>query len=177
MFRRVPLALSFLLIACACVAAQSPRKLNPAERLTQGGSDPAARAILVLRKLDSEVIVYRSLGEFEEGGKLASVSLRQFEGDLAMTVAEVGPLLAQIPSVKLRLEITNALDSYRDGLFWWRQVDQPQVVHVSALQATEQPRTISDTAFRSSIPYTVAIHWRQARKYLNQAEVARASRP
>ena len=81
-----------------------------------GDSDPAAQAILALRKLDREVIVYRSLADWEEAGKLASVSLRQFESDLAMTVAEIEPLLAQIPSGKLRRDITNALDSYRDGL-------------------------------------------------------------
>jgi hypothetical protein len=177
MFPRVPLALSFLLITFAGVAAQSPRKLNSAERQLPGDSDPAAQAIIALRKLDHEVIVYRSLADWEEAGKLASVPLRQFERDFAIASAEVGPLLAKIPSSKLRGELSNALDSYRDGLFWWRQIDQPRVVHVSALQTTDQPQTISDTAFRSTIPYNVAIHWRQARKYLNQAEVARASRP
>jgi hypothetical protein len=169
MFPRVPLALSFLLITFAGVAARSPRKFNSAERQTAGDSDPAAQAILALRKLDREVIVYRSLADWEEAGKLASVSLRQFESDLAMTVAEIEPLLAQIPSGKLRRDITNALDSYRDGLFWWRQIDQPRVVHVSAL-SLEATRSGADTTYRSTIPYTIAIHWRQAQRYLNQAE-------
>src|SRR5258708_16026568 len=129
-----------------------------------------ARAIAALKRLDRDVLVYRSLGDFEESGKLARVSFETFRNDLAEVTAEVEPLLSRLPPSRLKTEIGNALDSYRDGAFWWQKIDQPRVVHVSALAFSEPTRTSSDTALLSSVPYTVAIHWRQAEKYLKRAE-------
>jgi hypothetical protein len=79
-------------------------------------------------------------------------------------------MLSRLSQSRLKTEISNALDSYRDGAFWWQKIDQPRVVHVSALTATDFNRTPSDTAFLSTVPYTVAIHWRQADRYLKRAE-------
>ena len=129
-----------------------------------------ATALEALKRLEGDVIVYRSLADFEADGRLARVPLQLFEDRLREVSAELEPLLNRIPAGKPKLELTNALDSYRDGVFWWRQIDQPRVVNVSALAFAESNRTPSDTAFLSSIPYTVAIHWRQAEKYLRQAE-------
>jgi hypothetical protein len=130
----------------------------------------AARSIAALRRLDNDVLVYRSLGDFEANGKLARVSFEAFTDDLNKVTAEVEPVLSRLPQSRLKSEISNALDSYRDGAFWWEKINQPRVVHVSALTATEFNRTPSDTAFLSTVPYTVAIHWRQAGKYLKRAE-------
>ena len=129
-----------------------------------------ARAIAALKRLDRDVLVYRSLGDFEESGKLARVSFETFRNDLAEVTAEVEPLLSRLPPSRLKTEIGNALSSYRDGAFWWQKIDQPRVVHVSALAFSEATRTSSDTALLASVPYTVAIHWRQAEKYLKRAE-------
>jgi len=130
----------------------------------------AARSIAALKRLDKDVLVYHSLSDFEESGKLARVSFETFRNDLGEVTAEVEPLLSRLPPGKLKTEITNALDSYRDGAFWWQKIDQPRVVHVSALAFADHTRTPSDAAFLSTVPYTVAIHWRQARKYLKRAE-------
>src|SRR5712691_4214766 len=130
----------------------------------------AARAITALKRLDRDVLVYRSLGDFEESSKLARVSFETFRNDLQEVTAKVEPLLSRLPQGKLKTEITNSLDSYRDGAFWWQKIDQPRVVHVSALAFADNTRTRSDAAFLSTVPYTVAIHWRQARKYLKRAE-------
>ena len=170
---RVSLALSLVILSCACVAAQSLTRPKSTELKPVGDRTSAAQAILALRKLDDDVIVYGSLGEFEANGKLARVSLPKFESDFELAVTQVEPLLARIQPGKLRSELTNTLASYRDGLFWWRQIDQPRVVHVSSLTASEGARANSDAAFLATVPYTVAIHWRQARKYLNQAEASR----
>ena len=163
---RFSLALSILVLICAGAEAQSLTK----PRTAAVDSTPAAQAILALRKLDQDVIVYRSLGEFEENGKLARVSLTRFESSFEVAAGEIESFLAQVPPGKLRTEINNALFSYRDGLFWWRQVDQPRVVHVSSLTANAVSRSGSDASLRASLPYTVAIYWRQARKYLSRAE-------
>ena len=170
MIPRFSLALSILCLACACVAAQSHAKLSSVEGKTLAPERPAAKALRALRQLDQDVIVYRSPGELEESGKLARISLAGFQKNFELAAAEVNSLLPEIPPSKLRTEIINALASYRDGLFWWQQVDQPKVVQVSALAVTETSRAVSDRAFVSTVPYTVAIHWRQAHKYLSKAE-------
>ena len=129
-----------------------------------------ARAISALKRLDRDVLVYHSLGDFEESGKLARVSCETFRNDLGEVAAEVEPLLSRLPQSRLKTELQNALDSYRDGAFWWQKIDQRRVVHVSALAFSESTRTSSDTALLANVPYTVAIHWRQAEKYLKRAE-------
>jgi hypothetical protein len=75
-----------------------------------------------------------------------------------------------MPAGRLKLQSTNTLDSFRDGFFWWRQIDQPRVVSVSALAAAHETQSPADAAFISTVPYTVAIHWRQAHAYLNQSQ-------
>ena len=168
------LALLILLFAVSVSAhGQSIARANPSRNLiARTGNDQmlAARAISALKRLDRDVLVYRSLGDFEEGGKLARVSCETFRNDLAEVTAEVEPLLSRLPPSRMKTEIGNALNSYRDGAFWWQKIDQPRVVHVSALAFSEPTRTSSDTALLASVPYTVAIHWRQAEKYLIRAE-------
>ena len=159
---------SCLLIPFA-TPGQSVARLNEAPTIVVANDETNAKAITALQRLEKQVIVYRSLGDFEEDGRLALVSFRTFEHELLEVTNEVQPILARMPESKLRTELTNALASYRDGAFWWGKIDQPRVVHVSALRL-ESTHTASDTAFLSSTPYTVAIHWRQAHKYLTQAQ-------
>src|SRR4051812_34785362 len=166
---RFSLALSLLIFTCACVQAQSLAKINLSTPTSS--STAATRAVNALRKLDDQVIVYNSLGEFEESRKLARVSLTTFQVELRSATADVQTFLTQIPAGKVRTEILNALNSYRDGVFWWQQVDQPRVVQVSSLK-TEAFASKPEAIFLSSIPYTVVIHWRQAHKYLGRAETA-----
>jgi hypothetical protein len=129
----------------------------------------AGRSLAALKRLERGVLVYRSLGDFEANGKLARVSYQVFRKDLTEVSAEVEPLLSRLPPSKLRTELDNALASFRDGEFWWRKIDQPRVVQVSALTSTANNRTPSDTPFADTIPYTVTIHWRQANRYLRRA--------
>ena len=130
----------------------------------------AARSMLSLKRLENDVLVYRSLGDFEANGKLARVSYQAFRNDLNEVTAEVEPVLSRLPPSRLKTELSNALASYRDGEFWWQQIDQPRVVNVSALAATGNSRAPSDKALLSTVPYTVVIHWRQANRYLRRAE-------
>lgn len=130
----------------------------------------ASRSMAALKRLEKDVLVYRSLGDFEASGKLARVSYQAFRNDLSEVTAEVEPILTRLPQGKLKAELTNALDSYRDGEFWWQKIDRPRVVSISALAGTANTRTPSDTAFVDTIPYTVTIHWRQANRYLRRAQ-------
>ena len=176
------LVLVILLFVCAAAYGQSVARANrpgtmdtliAESKIETKATDEytlAARSINALKRLDNEVLVYRSLGEFEANGKLARVSFAAFTDELGKVTAEVEPILSRLPQSRLKTEISNALDSYRDGAFWWQKIDQPRVVHVSALTATDTGRAPSDTVFQSTIPYTVAIHWRQAGRYLKSAE-------
>ena len=130
----------------------------------------AARSIVALKRLEKDVLVYRSLGDFDGNGKLARVSYQAFRNDLNEVTAEVEAQLARLPESRLKAELGNALASYRDGEFWWQKMDQPRVVNVSALAGTGKRLAQSDTALLSTVPYTVAIHWRQAGRYLKSAE-------
>lgn len=159
----------FLLVALAATSAPAQSLVRLNQRPSFDNTKNEVRALAALKRLETNVMVYRSLGQFEADCRLARVTLQTFETELAKVTNELDSLLAQVPAGKFRTEIINAFDSYRDGVFWWRQVDQPRVVHVSAL-TSEPNRSPADTTYLSTIPYTVAIHWRQAQKYLNQAE-------
>jgi hypothetical protein len=174
------LALVILLLLSSAAYAQSPARAQQFSLTNSRVSETtfatdnsehamASRGIAALERLDKDVLVYRSLGDFEANGKLARVSLAAFQNDLQEVTAEVEPLLSRLSPGKLKSEITNALASYQDGAFWWQKINQPRVVHVSALSANGFNSTPSDTAFVSSVPYTVAIHWRQANRYLKRA--------
>jgi hypothetical protein len=153
--------------ACVSLHGQTPARVNHLAGPAPPGD--AWRAIIALQRLDRDVLVYRSLGDFEENGTLARVSFDVFRNDLRQVSQEVEPLIARLPQGSLKIEIANALDSYRDGAFWWEKIDQPKVVPVSALTSINVTHTSADAVFLSTVPYTVVIHWRQAGKYLKRA--------
>lgn len=129
-----------------------------------------ARAIAVLRRLERDVIVYRSLGDFEEGRKLSLVPLATFEQHFTEVRAEVTPMLDEMPAGKLKNDLSNALDSYQDGLFWWKQTEEPRVVNIVNLAYATRERSAADDVLHATVPYTVATHWRHAHDYLARAE-------
>ncbi len=169
---RLSLALSTfgVLLISTAVHGQIRANLNRAMTDTSSCATVDARAIAALTRLDQLAIVHRSRGDFEESGKLARVALPAFEQALREVEVELQPILNEMAPNELRNAITNALDSYRDGAYWWRQIDQPRVINASALAPTNPLRTAADAAFLSTIPYTVAIHWRRAHDYLKQVE-------
>src|SRR6266511_481050 len=84
--KRPFLALLILVSWCALAHGQSLARRQHADVqiIEDATADQvlAARAILLLKRLDDDVIVYRSLGEFEESGKLARVSFDAFKTEL-----------------------------------------------------------------------------------------------
>src|SRR5256714_15092673 len=147
-------AIVVLLMSSTTLSAQSVARLNVRgdEAATESGN---AKAIAALRSLESDVIVYRSLGDFEDSGKLARVSLLKFEQRLSTVTRELEPMLDRMPASKLKFELTNALDSFRDGAFYWRQVDQPRFVNISALRDAESNRTAAQSSKLATIRYNL----------------------
>jgi hypothetical protein len=169
---RFPLiiAIIILLLSSVTMRAQSVARVDQSSNEAADG-DANAKAIAALKRLDKDVIVYRSLADFQDTGKLARVSLQAFQQELNEVTREVEPLIMRMPASKLKMKLANALDAFRDGAYWWRQVDQPRVISVSALASSDISRSSADTAFLETAPYTVAINWRQAHAYLTQAEI------
>jgi hypothetical protein len=147
-------------------ARVEPPAIVPARQHAAG-----AEALAALRRLQERVIVYRSQAEFEAGGRLAQIPIQAFESELMCITAQLGPIMEEITDSKVRTEIMNVLASYRDGLHWWKKVDRPRVVHVSMFKL-EEDSSPADRVLRSTAAYTVAIHWRQAARYLQRAEAA-----
>lgn len=170
---RPSLALLILCFCCALAHGQSfARRDRVADQINEEATADqvvASHAILLLKRLHDDVIVYRSLGEFEEGRQLARVPFATFRGNLNEVGAEVEELASRLPQGRLKSEIRNALASYRDGAYWWEKADEPRVVHVSELRSTDNTVTPSALFFRANLPYTVAIYWRQASKHLQRA--------
>ena len=170
---RPSLALLIVCFSCALAHGQSfARRDRVADQVNEDATADqvvASQAILLLKRLDDDVIVYRSLGEFEEGRQLARVPFAAFKDNLTEVGAEVEELASRLPQGRLKSEIRNALASYRDGAYWWEKADQPRVIHVSELRSTDRKVTPSDSFFRATLPYTVAIYWRQANKHLQRA--------
>jgi hypothetical protein len=169
---RFPLIIAtiILLLSSVTMRAQSVARVHQSTNEAANG-DANAKAIAALKLLDKDVIVYRSLADFQENGKLARVSLQTFQQELNEVTREVEPVIMRMPASKLKIKLSNALDAFRDGAYWWRQVDQPRVINVSALASSNISRSSADAAFFETAPYTVAINWRQAHAYLTQAEI------
>ena len=130
----------------------------------------AQKALESLKELQGEVIVYRSLGEFEEGRSLARVSFESFTTHLHKTSPVVKHLLSLLPENRLKSELRNALLSYMDGGFWWSKVYSPAVINVSGGSFAEGEPTRLDKAYLSTDLYTVAINWRQGSEHIKRAE-------
>jgi hypothetical protein len=130
----------------------------------------AHKALESLKELQDEVIVYRSLGEFEEGRSLARVSFESFTEHLHKTSTVVKHILSLLPENRLKSELRNALLSYMDGGFWWSKVYSPAVINVSGRGFAEGEPTRLDKAYLSTDLYTVAINWRQGSQHIKRAE-------
>lgn len=165
MLRQLTL-LALFLVSFTCAQAQ---RTQPLVTINDNDNVIADRAIAALSQLDRDVVVYRSLGEFEDGRKLARVSLATFQAHLRTATNEVEFVLPRLNDARLKTAIGNALASYRDGAYWWEKIYQPRVIHVSEFRSNDNDVTPSAAFFHANLPFTVAIHWRQANKHLQRA--------
>jgi hypothetical protein len=169
----VSITLLFLTsVALAQFKPSSPARdlLNQPNTAAEGTSDLAIRSIEALQRLEKLVPVYTSRGAFEVNPRLSSAPFEVFKKEFKSVLEEIEPLLCRLPQGTLKMQIVNALYAYRDGVFWWGRLHQPRTVNVSFLSFAEVAPTPSDAAHAATLPYTVAIHWRQASKHLKRAE-------
>ena len=180
LLRRIPWAVAAVLFLAATVFAQFKAPSPPDNDLAaetnislaeeQSDLILATRTIAALKRLENMVLVYDSLADFEANGKLARVSFEDFNKEVRSVIKEVERLISRLPESRLKVQITNALYSYRDGAFWWGKIDQPRIINASAFSSIAANDAAPDAALASTIPYTVVIYWRHAQKYLRRAE-------
>jgi len=170
--KRVFLALLIFCSSCALAHAQSlaHRGRGNSQIIEDATADQVvgARAILLLKRLDDDVVVYSSLADFEESKKLARVPLETFQNDLLEITPELQKLVSSLPDTPLRADLISAFAAFRDGADWWERISESRVVNVSELKSRGTDST-SDVSFVAGIPYTVAVQWRQANSYLQRA--------
>jgi hypothetical protein len=132
----------------------------------------AERAIAILKTLDEEVNSYSSLGEFEEGKTVATVSFDKLSGDFESVATTAQQLISSLPRNLLTYQLQNALNSYSDGLFWWQKTHTRRGAAVVSIsnwteQASQKPLGFD----ASTINYAVTCNWRKARKHLANAAI------
>ena len=170
--KRVSLGLLIFCSSCVLAHAQSlaHHDRGNSQIIEDATADQVvgARAIFLLKRLDNDVIVYKSLGDFEGNRRLANVPLETFQNDLLEITPELQKLVSSLPDAPLRADLINAFASFRDGADWWEKLSVPRVVNTSELKFSACDST-SDASFVAGIPYTVAVQWRQANEYLQRA--------
>jgi hypothetical protein len=166
------LALLIFCSSCALAHAQSLAHHDRANSqiIEDATADQVvgARAILLLKRLDDDVIVYESWEDFAASANLARVPFESFQRDLIEIIPELQKLVSSLPPTPLRADLIKAFVAYRDGADWWQKISEPRVVKISELKSVRRDST-SDASFVAGIPYTVAIHWRQAHNHLQCA--------
>jgi hypothetical protein len=143
---------------------------QPATSRLENDTRLANQALAALKRLEKNVLAHRTLSDFESDGRVARVSLETFNAELASVTREIQPLLAELSDDKLRAHLINALDSYRDGAFWWSRIEQPRVIPIQQLSFTRASASPAEVFFAGTVPYTVVNNWRQANKFLLKAE-------
>lgn len=165
------LALLIFCLSCALAHGQTlARNDHSKPRIIDNATADqvvAAQAIVLLKRLDDDVIVYRSAAEFEAGRNLARVPLENFSADLESISVDVEGAVSRLSDVRLKTEIAKALASYREGAFWWQKIYRPRVINVLEMRSTRDET--SDSLFAADIPYAVASCWLEANEHLQRA--------
>ncbi|HEV2708125.1 MAG TPA: hypothetical protein VGV59_19570 [Pyrinomonadaceae bacterium] len=135
----------------------------------------AAHALSALKSLDAHVKLHTSRARLEEdGGAVARVSYARMADDFKRVEATVRRVLRALPRSPLYYHLQHALNSYRDGLFWWRKT-QPGallVVHVNELSAPDPLDALGIAP--EVVNYTVVGNWKSAHRYILKAETEMA---
>lgn len=133
----------------------------------------ARRAVELLQALDAEVNAYDSLADYEQGRVLSRVAPERLEADFAETLRALDRLLAALPrGGQLYTPLRNARNSYRDGLHWHRRTATRAALTVAADAPASSFAPDPLEAMRldpASAGYTVAVNWRNARRYTTEA--------
>lgn len=146
-------------------------KLSDIDRERSIDINLAALLVAMLKTLDDEVNKYPSLAAFEERNAVAKVSYDKLSRDFESISPKAHQLLLSLPRNSLTYHLQNALNSYRDGLFWWQKTYRQKEMVVSVNNWTE-PAPRNPLGFDTgTINYAVINTWRKAAKHISIAVV------
>ena len=130
----------------------------------------AASAVAALRALERDANAYPSLAAFEEECKVARVSYKQFSENVSEAFRAIDGVINALPRGRIRQQIENARNSYRDGLFWWSKTHRRTELTVAAHALAERDPVENERLDAAAVNYTVVINWRNASRYTTHAE-------
>lgn len=138
----------------------------------------AARALSALKGLDAQIKLHSSRARLEdEGGAVAHVSFDRMANDFNTTEATVVRVLSSLPRSAVYYHLRHALNSYRDGLFWWRK-NHRRAEMVVSVDALTEPRPPDSPGIEPEVVnYIIIGNWKSARRHILKAEAEIAGAP
>jgi hypothetical protein len=128
-----------------------------------------AQIVETLKPLERLINAYPTYADYQESRAESKISPDKLDVELADALNTAALLLAWMPRSPAFYQLSNARDSYRDGLFWYRKVHQSRKLVVSASAFEHDPlRELRLNA--DQVGYTVVVNWRTAAKYTRLAE-------
>lgn len=128
-----------------------------------------ARIVETLKPLERLTNAYPTYTDYQDGRAASKISPDGSDAEFADALNTASLLLASMPRSPAFYHLSNALDSYRDGLFWYRKVHQSRKLVVSA-SAFERDPLVDLRLDADQVGYTVVVNWRTAVKYTRLAE-------
>jgi hypothetical protein len=155
--------------------ADTSRELAAIRAARANDSLIAARVIETLRPLEGLVNTFPTYADYLERPAVSKVGFDRLDAEFADALSIASQLISSLPRGLAFYHLSNARDSYRDGLFWYRKVHGSRKLVVSANAFGRDP--LADLRLNADqVGYTVIVNWRTAVKYTRLAELM-LSRP
>jgi hypothetical protein len=149
--------------------AETLRALAAMKAARENDSKIVARIVETLKPLERLINTSATYADYQEGRGASKISLDRLDAEFADALNTASLLLASMPRSPAFYHLSNARDSYRDGLFWYRKVHQSRNLVVSA--SAFEGDTLRDLRLNADqVGYTVVVDWRTAVKYTRLAE-------
>jgi hypothetical protein len=149
--------------------AESLRALSMMKAAREHDRVLVARIVETLKRLERLTNAYPTYADYQEGRAAPEISPDGSDPEFADALNTASLLLASMPRSLSFYHLSNARDSYRDGLFWYRKVHLSKKLVVSA-NAFERDPLVDLRLNAEQVGYTVVVNWRTAVKYTRLAE-------
>lgn len=149
--------------------ADTSRELGAIRAARANDSLIAARVVETLKALEGLVNTFPTYADYLERPDVSKVGFDRLDAEFADALSVASHLLASLPRGPAFYHLSNARDSYRDGLFWYSKVHPSRKMVVSAAAFERDP--LADLRLNAGqVGYTVVVNWRTAVRYTRMAE-------
>jgi hypothetical protein len=148
---------------------ETSRALSEMKAARENDRVIAGRIAQALKTLEGVVNVPPTYADYQEHRAASKVSFGRLEGEFADALGVAAALLAWMPRDPSFYRLSSARRSYRDGMFWYRKVNQSRELVVSANGFAGDP--LKDLRLEADlVGYAAVVNWRTAAKYTRLAE-------